>query len=300
MSESTENSKKTTLEKEAPAPAPESRNEVFQAPTMSSQMPSSPGRQSQSIEYEVPVESIPLPSRGIVYPAGTALAGVEMVEIKSMTAVEEDILTSEALVKKGTVISEFLRSILINKSIDVESMLSGDRNALMVAGRITGYGHEYEAKVACPDCGVNSDNVFSLATLSIKRLAIEPSSPGENIFAFTLPVSKKKVQFRFLTGRDERDIMVIQERMRKAGQQTDNLVTTRLQYALVSVDGMTDRSLINKFVLNMPARDSLTLRKFMDNNEPGIDMKSMMYCNSCNEENEVALPIGTTFFWPEG
>ncbi len=250
---------------------------------------------------EVPVEAVPLPSQGLIYPEGTSIHNCETVEIKAMTAREEDILTSRALIKKGTVISELLRSCLIDKSIDVDGMISGDRNALMTAIRVTGYGADYEVEVSCPDCGENSKQSFSLAELPIKRLEIEPVEAGANRFNFVLPVSKKRVTFRFLTGKDEQNIATTQERKKKQNMtgDVDSLVTNRLLYSIMSIDDVEDRSKIAMFVRNMPARDSRALRKFMDDSEPGIEMKAWMDCPSCMESSEVTLPIGVSFFWPD-
>jgi len=249
--------------------------------------------------FEVPVETVPLPSNGIVYPLDSPLHGLETVDIKAMTAREEDILTSRALIKKGTVISELIKSCLVDKNIDVNKMLVGDRNAIMTALRVTGYGSLYNVEVDCPDCGERSKQDFQLTELPIKRLEISPVAEGANLFEFNLPVTKKKVHFRFLIGEDETDIAVAQERRKKLGSQTDNLVTTRLQHQIVAVDGVKDRSKINVFIRGMPARDSLALRKHVDKHEPGIDMKQWMDCPSCMESSEVRLPMGASFFWPD-
>lgn len=250
--------------------------------------------------YEVPVESVPLPSGGIIYPEGTPLYGSDTVEIKAMTAKEEDILTSKALIKKGTVISELLRSCVVNKGIDVDQMISGDRNALMTAIRITGYGSSYNCEVDCPSCGEKNKQDFNLAELPIKRLQISPEVTGANIFSFLLPISKKKVHFRFLTGADETEItQELDRRKKKLGSETDNLVTIRLQYSVIAIDDVKDRAKIVQFIRNMPAGDSRALRKFMDDNEPGVDMKAWMVCTSCSEQSEVRLPMGASFFWPD-
>lgn len=250
--------------------------------------------------YETPVESVPLPSMGAIYPEGSALHGAETLEIKAMTAKEEDILTSKALIKKGTVISELLSSCVIDKSIDVNQMITGDRNAIMTAIRITGYGSSYTCEVDCPACGEKNKQDFSLAELPIKRLAIDPAVPGANIFTYQLPLSKKKVSFKFLTGTDEIEIsQEMERRKKKLGSETDNLVTIRLQYSIISIDDVKDRAKISQFIRNMPAGDSRALRKFMDDNEPGIEMKSWMQCSSCSEQSEVRLPMGASFFWPD-
>lgn len=270
------------------------RNEVFQK---NSNIPTS-NVMKDEFGFEVPVELVPLPSGGIVYPESSPLHGKNAVEVKAMTAREEDILTSKALIKKGTVITHLIKSCLIDKSVDVRNMISGDRNALMVALRVTGYGQEYKVDVDCPACSARSSQKFDLAALPIKTLDIEPVETGENLFNFELPVTKKTVQFRFLTGKDEEEIMTMTERKKKSGL-ADNLVTTRLTYSIVSVDGITDKSKIGGFIRNMPARDSLSLRRFIDKHEPGVDMKSWMSCPSCLTDSEVRLPLGAGFFWPE-
>lgn len=248
---------------------------------------------------EIPVESVPLPSLGATYDVGSALSGAETVEIRAMTAREEDILTSKALIKKGTVISHLLKSCMVDKSIDPDAMLAGDRNAVMTALRITGYGADYNVEVDCPACGERSKQSFNLAELPIKRLEISPVAAGVNLFEFKLPVSKKTVRFKFLTGQDEQEIMVTMERKKKTGLSGENLVTTRLEHAIVAVEGITDKTKIGMFIKSMPARDSLELRKYIDKSEPGVDMKSWMDCPSCLESSEVRLPMGASFFWPE-
>jgi hypothetical protein len=249
--------------------------------------------------FEIPVESIPLPSAGLIYPEESPIHCKETVDIRSMTAREEDILTSRALIKKGTVITELIKSCLTDKRIQVPDMVAGDRNAIMVALRITGYGAEYDVEADCPKCGTRSKQQFNLADMPIKRLEIEPVAKGQNSFEFKLPVTKKTVHFKFLTGRDEEEISTIQERAKKQGALADNIVTTRLQYSIISIDGKTDRSSINGFIRNMPARDSMSLRKYIEANEPGIEMKGEFDCGSCGEQSEVRVPLGASFFWPE-
>ena len=276
------------------------RNEIFGAQAMGqSNMPKS-DVMKDDFGWEVPVETVPLPSEGKVYDVNSALYNKTMIDIKAMTAKEEDILTSRALIKKGTVITALLQSCILEENISVSDMLTGDRNALMIAVRITGYGSDYRADVTCPSCGARSQQNFDLAELPIKRLAIEPVEPGANIFAFDLPVTKKTVHFKFLTGRDEEEMSVISERKKAmfAEMQNDSLVTSRLARSVVSIDGVSDKNKINIFVDRMPAQDSRKLRTFMDTNEPGIEMKSWMNCPSCGESSEVELPMGANFFWP--
>lgn len=272
------------------------RNQVF---TGGSQ----PGVMSKDVMkddfgFEIPVESIPLPSKGVAYPPDSPLHLRETVDVRAMTAREEDILTSRALIKKGTVITELIKSCLIDKRIDVSQMLSGDRNALMVALRVTGYGADYVVEVDCPACSTKSKQTFNLSDLELKPLDLEPVEVGQNVFETVLPVTKKKVRFKFLTGSDEEEILAIQERKKKMGAMGDNVVTTRLQFSIVAIEGKTDKTLLSSFIRSMPARDSLHLRNFIEKNEPGIDMTSHMDCPSCSEVSEVRIPLGVTFFWP--
>ena len=277
------------------------RNEVFSGPTGRAPNQAIPSRDvmRDDFGFEIPVDVVPLPSKGIVYPVDSSMHGKETVSIRAMTAREEDILTSKALIKKGTVISELLKSCIVDDGFDPMAMLTGDRNALMTALRITGYGQEYKVEVTCPSCSERSKQDFNLGELPLKRLELDPIATGANLFEVELPVTKKKARFKFLTGEDEQEISTINERRKKSGQQTDNLVTTRLTYSLVSVDGITDKSKLNIFIKKMPARDSLFLRRHIDKNEPGIDMKTWMDCPSCLETSEVRLPLGASFFWPE-
>lgn len=269
------------------------RNQVFQAGPVS----------SIADQYsEIPVESVPLPSVGLVYPVGSTLHGAETVEIRAMTAKEEDILSSRALIKKGTVISHLLQSCIVDRSIDVRNLLGGDRNAIMIAIRVTGYGPQYDIEVPCSACRNKDKYSYDLGALPIKRLEIAPAAPGVNAFDIKLPVTGKVIRFKFLTGTDEENIVATQEKMKKiVSGGIDNLITTKLKTCIISIDGNADRLAIDRFVNTMPARDSLFLRKYIDNNEPGVEMKVSFSCSNldCGHTEEVALPLGPSFFWPD-
>jgi len=281
----------------------EQKNAIFaaQGPVgVDPRMPriSSADKAKADFGLDVPQEIVPLPSSGKVYPQSSSLHGQEVVEIKAMTAREEDILTSRALLKKGTVISELIKSCLVDKSVNVLDLLSGDRNALMVAIRVTGYGPEYSVEMECPECGVKSPHEFNLGALPIKRLDIEPVVPGANVFEFKLPMSGNVVKFKFMTGRDEEEMAALSEKQKKLGLPTDSSVTTNLLYSILSVDGVEDRASIANFVKVMRARDSLALRNYMRDNEPGIIMKQDTTCNACGHTEEVNMPLGVSFLWP--
>jgi len=281
----------------------EQRNEVFKTREASAADPRIPqttaaAQVKSDFGLDVPVETVPLPSAGRVYPTNSPLYGAETVDIKAMTAREEDILTSKAFLKKGTVITELIKSCLIDRSMDPRDMLTGDRNALMVAIRITGYGAGYDAEIECPECQTKAPHQFDLSALPIKRLEIEPVSAGMNLFEFLLPYSKKTVKFRFLTGRDEEEIMATSEKQKKLGLQGEASVTTNLLYSIVNIDAIDDRGKIAAFVRMMPARDSLALRNYIRDSEPGISMKQETSCPACGHVEEVNMPLGVTFLWP--
>lgn len=252
----------------------------------------------KELGLELPVDAVPLPSKGSVYPKGHPLHLSPAVEYRSMTARDEDILMSQAFIKKGTVVTELIKSCLMDKAIDVNSLLVGDRNALMIAIRSSGYGSDYNPSYSCPKCEFKNDLHIDLNQLEIKPLELEPVTPGENLFKFTLPVSKKTVAFRFLTGKEEEEIVAQAESRRKKGITVSNVITTKLLLSIVQIEGVSDRSMIAKFVQNMPARDSLELRKFMDENEPGVNTTVDFRCTNCDHEDEVAMPMSATFLWP--
>lgn len=249
----------------------------------------------------VPTELVPLPSRGKVYPPESPLANLEALEIRAMTAKDEDILTSRALLKQGKAIDALLRNCIVNKALDIDSMLTGDRNAILVGIRMTGYGPEYKVKTQCPKCDEFAEQEFDLSTIPLKMLDAEPLEPNTNRFFFTLPMSKKNVEFRLPTGADDRAIADALDKMRKkSGAGSENLVTGRLHHQIVSIDGEDDRNKLLQLVRNMSAKDSRDLRKFMDSISPGIEMKQIITCGECTLSSEVDVPMGTEFFWPSG
>jgi hypothetical protein len=283
----------------------EQRNQVFTGPAaptgVDPRIPTTTAADKARADFGLeilPAELVPLPSAGAVYPANSPLHKCEVVEIKAMTAREEDILTNTAFMKKGTIITELIKSCLINKSVNPLDLLTGDRNALMVAIRITGYTADYEVEVTCNECGAKSPRTFDLGELPIKRLEISPVSPGLNLFEFVLPACKKTVRFKFLTGRDEEEIMATSAKQKKLGINTETTVTTGLLYSIVSIDGVEDRSKIANFVRMMPARDSLALRNYISTSEPGITMKQELTCPTCDHTEEVNMPMGISFLWP--
>ena len=249
--------------------------------------------------WEVPVELVPLPSKGVLYHPETPLYKKEALKIKAMTAREEDILSSQALIKEGTVLDHLIDSCLVEKGVDSKLLTIGDRNALMISIRITGYGPEYPVNSTCTHCGHSNDIVIDLGSLAIKRLEIEPVAKGENLFEFQLPVTKKTVHFKYTTMKDEREYATRSKQMKKHLKDFFNSsITDSLDMTIQSIDGITDKNKLKHFIVNMPAFDSRALRTFIRENEPGMDMTWQYDCANCQKENKIAMPITAEFFWP--
>lgn len=251
---------------------------------------------------DVPVHLVELPSEGKVYPKESSMHGLSEVEIRAMTAREEDILTSSTLLKQGKAIGMVISNCLTNNNIDPDDMLVCDRNAVIVNIRVSGYGPDYEAEVQCPQCGNEFQHTFVIdKIMSVKPLSVEPDSPGVNEFSYTLPISKKVVKLKLLTGKEDRELSVSMERAKKANGPfaPTNSVTLRLFQHIVSIDGVTDRKQIRKLVDNMIAGDSRSLRSFIDSISPSLDLSDNVMCPTCGEESEVEMPIGASFFWPD-
>lgn len=257
--------------------------------------------QQAALEFELAVESPRIPSKGLIYPKDNPLHNAETVDIKSITPTEENILMNPVAIKRGTVIGDLLRSCIFDKRIDVGEMVAGDRHALMVAIRAVGYGREYTPEIQCPACESKQDFPVDLISLKLKELDLEKVNqvaPFKNEFHLFLPASKKNITFKFLTGKEEEKLLSDIETRKKKGIGSDNLITQRLLAMITSIEGITDRTIIAKFVANMPGRDSVVLRKHYEENEPAIDMSQEFTCPACAHQEVLTIPMGTTFLWP--
>ncbi len=248
------------------------------------------------ISISVPTEFVDLPSRGLFYPPSHPLHNKQSIEIKHMTAKEEDILTSEALIKKGIVLDRLIQSLIMDKNIDASSLLVCDRNAIFIAARATAYGSDYEATVGCPVCGKRHDIVHDLGTFSFEDPAL---SEGVEITTrgscrVVLPRSGKKVEFRLMTGYDEKA-----NSNSDKNAQVGSQVTEQLKSLILTVDDNQDIALVNAFATNMPAFDSRFLRKAIRQATPNTDLKFQLHCDECENESVVEVPIGVKFFWPD-
>jgi hypothetical protein len=236
-------------------------------------------------------EVVDLPSKGKFYPTGHPLASGQ-VELKYMTAKEEDILTSTNLIQKGVVLDKLMDSLIITKGITHEDFLLGDLNAVMVASRILGYGKDYPLNVTCPKCNTTTEYNVDLSQLETKDVP-------ENDLTVKLPVSGKTIKVRLLTRKIEKDIQKELDSLKKIGTSVEPEATTRLRYLIAEVDGSTDTKVIRETVENMLVRDTKTLREFYRSVTPDVKFEAPFVCSTCNEETTLPISIGLNFFWPD-
>ena len=237
-------------------------------------------------------EVIDLPSLGKVYPKSSPISNGK-IEIKYMTAREEDILTSQNLIKKGLVIDKLLDSLIITEGVKCDDLVLGDKNAVMVAARVLAYGPEYECEIENPNTGKTFSHVFNLADCPFKKL---PDDINDNKFEMELPVSKAKVGFKLITGKEEKLIEAELKGIKKTGVQVSPELTTRLKHTITSVNGDGDKDVINQFVQNMLSRDSLELRKYINNISPDIELVQEIELEG--DTVKVDIPMTVNFFWP--
>jgi len=238
-------------------------------------------------------EMIDLPSEGKLYPDNHPLKDGK-IEIKYMTAKEEDILTSQNLIKKGIVIDTLLNSLILTKGVNSNDLLVGDKNAVMVAARILAYGPEYTCEVTNPNTGLKTQQNFNLADCPFKKL---PEDITENKFEVELPVSKSKVVFKLLTGLDEKNIEDELNSQKKIGSDIVPELTTRLRHSIVSVDGDDSQTTVNNFSVNILAKDSMYLRKQISKVSPDIELTQQVDIGG--DTVTVNIPMTVNFFWPD-
>ena len=238
-------------------------------------------------------EIIDLPSKGKVYGKDSPLKDGK-IELKYMTAKEEDILTSQNLIKKGVVVDKVLDSLILTEGVKTNDLIIGDKNAVMVAARILAYGPEYTAEVTNPNTGETAVHTFNLADCPFKEISEDITG---NTFDMELPVSKTKIKFRLLTGKDEKEIENEIKQQNKLGSQVSPELTTRLRKVITEVDGDSEQSTINQFVNNMLSRDSLFFRQSISKVSPDIDLTQEVEIGG--DVVRVDIPMTINFFWPD-
>jgi hypothetical protein len=242
-------------------------------------------------KYQFPTEEVTLPSKGLFYPEDSPLRkGV--IEMKYMTAREEDILTNQNLIQNGTVIDKLLQSLIVTP-IDYKQLLIGDKNAILIAARILGYGSDYTFEYRGQKIDVNLSNIED------KPIDESLVSDGKNEFEFTLPTSKKEITFKFLTHEDEQKLSNELKGLAKINKESSSELSTRMKYIITSIEGNYDNKNIRKFVdTQLLARDSRELRNYIKEIQPSIDL-SYDYEDARGNITKIDIPVGVNFFWPD-
>ena len=239
-------------------------------------------------EFKFPTEVIDLPSKGIVYSKENPLSSGK-VEMKYMTAKEEDILTNQSYIQKGTVLDKLLQSLIVDKKINLDDLVVGDKNALLVGSRILGYGKDYDVTID------GSNSTIDLSTLENKEFDIKSLEQGKNEFSYTIPSNDTVITYKLLTGKDEKAIDREIAGLKKLNKDASPEMSTRLKHMILSVDGNEEKKDIREFVDNyLLARDSRAFREHVKNTQPDIDLSYVV-----DSGKEVSVPIGLNFFWPD-
>ena len=259
-----------------------------------------------SLNFTVPVEMVDLPSKGQFYSDEHPLHNISTVEIRHMTAKEEDILTNKSFIKNGVVLDRLLESVLVDKTINVNDLLSGDKSAILVATRVTGYGEDYQAKIPCPSCGTIADFDFDLIEAQIfndpdECVLVQDGTitkTDKGTFLFTLPKTRVVIEVRPLTGNDERKILNT-NKMRQKNKLPELQLSDQIKSFIVSVNGQDDGLSINQFVETMPALDSRYLRNTYKLVTPSVDLAQEWECQACSYSQVLEVPFTSEFFWPK-
>ena len=247
---------------------------------------------------QFPAEEVTLPSKGLLYPEDSPLRSGK-IDMKYMTAREEDILTNQNYIKNGVAIDKLLESLIITPGIKYKDLLLGDKNAIMIAARILGYGAEYNVKRIHPETGMEAQGVINLSNIEDKPIDEDKVIDGKNEFSFTLPTSNTNITFKLLTDGDDKKIEREIEGIQKLNKQASS-GTIRLKHTILSVNGDYEIKTVRDFVDNtLLARDARALRNYITEMQPGVDMNVSVEFNDGYVEENVFMPIGINFFWPD-
>ena len=247
-------------------------------------------------EFKFPTEVIDLPSKGLIYPETSPLSS-GTIELKYMSAKEEDILTNQNFIEKGIVIDKLLQSMIVSK-IDYNELILGDKNAILVAARILGYGSDYQVQIK-DKYGKELEANIDLSSLENKPLDESLFEKGKNAFDFILPQSKVTVTFKLLTHNDEDAIEKEIKGLKKAFPNESFDITTRLKHTITAINGDSSDEKIRYFVDNMMLRDSRALRKYITEISPDLDMNFSYEDSKGDVVEGVSVPMNINFLWPD-
>jgi hypothetical protein len=247
-----------------------------------------------------PAENINLPSKGYFYDEKSPLSKGS-IDMKMMTAKEEDILTNENYIKKGIVLDKLLESLIVTPGVNVADLLMVDKNALFIAARRLAYGDNYgPVKIECKRCNTENKITINLGEVQEKDVDFSSMERGVNEFEFIFPTSKRKITFKLLTSGDEENIDRDSKAISKVKKNASAEVTTRLKRMITSIDDKRDPASIAKFVDNeLLSRDSMALRGYVKSIAPELDLGFNFACEQCQNEERMDVPMTVQFFWPD-
>ena len=241
---------------------------------------------TNEVKYDFPTEEIELPSKGLIYPTENPLSSGK-VTMKYMTAKEEDILTNQGYIQNGTVLDKLFQKLIVSK-INYNDLIVGDKNAIMVAARILGYGKDYTFDYN----GIE----YSIDLTTIDNKPFEVKNKGVNEFDFTLPSTGVNITYKILNNSDEQKIKAEVDSLKKINKNDSSELSTRLKYNIISVNGDREAKAIREFVdKHLLARDSREFRKHIKETQPDVDLTFFPEGSS----NRIDIPVGIKFFWPD-
>lgn len=248
-------------------------------------------------QYDFPTQVISLPSEGRCYPKDNPLSSGQL-EIKYMTAKEEEILSSQNLIKKGVVLDKLFESIIVDSSVNPDDIILGDKNAIMLATRILGYGPEYQIETE-DEYGDKRKIMVDLGKVQTKEINLDLLNE-QNTYKFTTPVGKNELEFKLLTHGDEKAIDADVKALRKFNRsEVSSELTTRYRYIIKSVDGKSDTKSITDFINNkFLARDTRAFRDYIASISPDVNMEYEYENPQTGEKEARPIPMGVGFFWP--
>ena len=240
----------------------------------------------ENTTYDFPTEEIELPSKGLIYPTENPLSSGK-VTMKYMTAKEEDILTNQSYIQNGTVLDKLFQKLIVSK-INYNDLIVGDKNAIMVAARILGYGKEYTFDYN----GIE----HSIDLTTIDNKPFEVKNKGVNEFDYTLPSTGVNITYKILNNSDEQKIKAEVDSLKKINKNDSSELSTRLKYTITSVNGDREVKNIREFVdKHLLARDSREFRKHIKETQPDVDLTFFPEGGS----SRIDIPVGIKFFWPD-
>ena len=263
-------------------------------------------------QYDV----IKLPSKGECY-----RSKVDRLPVGYLTAADENLITSPNLYESGEITNILLKKKVLSKDFNVDNLISGDADAIMVFLRGTSYGNEFPIVVTDPRTGKKFETTTDLSKLNYKPFNLKADENG--LFDFVLPLTKMKIKFKFLTKKEIKLLKKVNEKeaqgiaafdladaidkiknalktdqtlsdgdknmiidannklqkwcdalnSTKEGTPYSKGITNSMEMQIVSINGNTDKKFIHAAVMAMPASDSLAFRRYIFDNEPGVNFE---------------------------